>query len=33
LLTVVVSPAAPQESFDKLTYLTFSAPVQVPGRL
>ena len=31
LLTVVVSPAAPQESFDKLTYLTFSAPVQVPG--
>ena len=28
LLTVVVSPAAPQESFDKLTYLTFSAPVR-----
>ena len=25
------TPAVPQESFDKLAYLTFSAPVQVPG--
>ena len=30
-LLIVVRPAAPQESFDKLAYLTFSAPVQVPG--
>ena len=30
-LLTVVRPAAPQETFDKLTYLTFSAPVQVPG--
>jgi len=30
-LLFVGRPAAPQESLDKLTYLTFSAPVQVPG--
>ena len=30
MLTVVRS-AAPQETVDKLAYLTFSAPVQVPG--
>ena len=30
-LLTFVTPAAPQESFDKLAYLTFSAPVQVPG--
>ena len=30
-LLTFVTPAVPQESFDKLTYLTFSAPVQVPG--
>jgi len=30
-LLTFVTPAAPQESFDKLTFLTFSAPVQVPG--
>lgn len=27
----LATPAAPQYSFDKLAYLTFSAPVQVPG--
>jgi hypothetical protein len=33
LLVAVVTPAAPQfiGPFDKLSYLTFSAPVQVPG--
>ena len=33
LLAAVVTPAAPQSigPFDKLAYLTFSAPVQVPG--
>ena len=31
LLLAVVTPAAPQYSFDKLAYLTFSAPVQIPG--
>ena len=31
LLLTFVTPAAPQESFDKVAYLTFSAPVQVPG--
>src|SRR6188474_3442188 len=30
-LLTFVTPAAPQESFDKLAYLTFSAPVQIPG--
>lgn len=30
-LLVAGRPAAPQESWDKLTYLTFSSPVQVPG--
>ena len=30
-LLAVGRPAAPQESLDKLTYLTFSSPVQVPG--
>ena len=30
-LLTFVTPAVPQESFDKLAYLTFSAPVQVPG--
>jgi len=30
-LLVSVSPAAPQETVDKLAYLTFNAPVQVPG--
>lgn len=30
-LLVAVRPAAPQETFDKLAYLTFSAPVRVPG--
>jgi len=30
-LLAAVRPAAPQETFDKLAYLTFSAPVQVPG--
>ena len=30
-LLTFATPAAPQYSFDKLAYLTFSAPVQVPG--
>ena len=30
-LLVAVRPAAPQETYDKLAYLTFSAPVRVPG--
>jgi hypothetical protein len=33
LLVTVVAPAAPQDRgpFDKLAFLTFSSPVQVPG--
>ena len=30
-LLTFVTPAAPQETVDKLAYLTFSGPVQVPG--
>ena len=31
LLLAAVTPAAPQYSFDKLAFVTFSAPVQIPG--
>lgn len=30
-LTAILAPAAHADQFDKLTYLTFSGPVQIPG--